>query len=153
MRELIKDSQHLIRAAALFVAGILVFLIVRAILVPADFGKLGHYRAGALDDAMTRPLVYAGRNACEGCHSDVVEMRKGSKHNTVNCEACHGTLEAHASDPGSVKPVKPNPATLCPVCHLKNVGKPQGFPQIDVKEHSGGDSCETCHKPHHPEIS
>ena len=151
MNSLFKETAHLFRAAALFAAGILVFLVVRAALVPKDFGELGHYRAGALVDARTRPMSFAGRAACEECHGDVAEVRKGSKHAGIGCEACHGALAAHAQDPTSVKPVLPDPAKLCLVCHADNVAKPAGFPHVDPKEHAGGEACTTCHKPHHPE--
>ncbi len=153
MRELIRESRHLVHAAGLFLAGVLIFLIIRAILMPAGFGSLGHYRPGALDDAAGRPLLFAGRAACEGCHSDIAEARKGSKHEGVACEACHGALAAHAADPTTGKPAKPDVATICLVCHTNNVAKPKTFPQVDPKEHSGGESCGSCHKPHHPEIS
>ena len=43
-----KDSGHLFRLAAVFLGGILVFLIVRALLVPKTFGEYGHYRGSAL---------------------------------------------------------------------------------------------------------
>ena len=153
MRELLRESRHLVYAAGLFAAGVLLFLVIRAILMPAGFGTLGHYRPGALDDAASRTVSFGGRAACEECHSDVAEARKGSKHGSVNCEACHGPLAAHAADPTTTKAVRPDPARICLVCHTNNVAKPRGFPQVDPKEHSGGESCGTCHKPHHPEAA
>jgi len=45
-----KDVEHLVRLAALFAAGLLVFSIARAELVPAGFGTLGHYRASAIEE-------------------------------------------------------------------------------------------------------
>ena len=50
MRELFKDKEHLFRMAGLFGVGLLVFVVLRGVLIPADFGDLGHYRASALDD-------------------------------------------------------------------------------------------------------
>ena len=44
-----RDSGHLIRPALVLLAGVGIFLIIRAAVVPKDFGKYGHYRAGALD--------------------------------------------------------------------------------------------------------
>jgi hypothetical protein len=39
-----KDAGHLFRLAGVFVAGILLFLILRRFLVPKSFGQYGHYR-------------------------------------------------------------------------------------------------------------
>ncbi len=96
-------------------------------------------------------MSFAGRAACEECHEEVVEARKGSKHAQVNCEACHGALAAHAEDPASVKPQLPDVKTLCRTCHEKLVGRPAAFPQVDVKDHAGDEPCSSCHRPHHPE--
>ena len=57
---------------------------------------------------------------------------------------------AHADDPGTVKPVLPDTATLCARCHTASAAKPKGFPQVDPASHSQGLSCETCHQPHSP---
>ena len=43
-----KDAGHIFRLAAVFVCGILVFVGVRAVLVPKSFGQYGHYRGDAL---------------------------------------------------------------------------------------------------------
>jgi hypothetical protein len=150
-----RDSRHLVRAAALFVAGILAFLVARAVLVPRDFGTLGHFREGALRDNRDRSLAFAGRAACGECHSDIVEARKGSKHAGIGCEACHGAQAAHAgaADPSATKPALPDGKTICLVCHLTNVAKPKAFPQVDPKDHGDGRACDGCHKPHHPELT
>ncbi len=151
MRSLFQDGQHLLRVAGLFAAGILLFLLMRGILVPESFGRYGHYRAGALADNRQRPMAFAGRAACLDCHSDVPEEQKGSRHERISCESCHGPLAAHAADPEKAKAVKPDPRTLCVQCHLVRVGRPAGFPQIDPQKHYDGGACQSCHKPHHPE--
>lgn len=141
---------HLVRVAALFAAGVLVFLALQALLVPKGFGALGHYRPGALDDNRARPLAHAGRAACVECHSDVWEVLQKGKHARVRCEACHGPLAKHAGDPSEAKAVKPEPKTLCARCHQESVARPAKFPQVDAAGHSGGESCTTCHKAHDP---
>ncbi len=141
---------HLLRVAALFAAGILVFLGLQALLVPRGFGAYGHYRAGALDDVRARPLVHAGRAACVDCHADVWDTLQMGKHARVHCEACHGPLARHAEDPSAGKAVKPDPKALCARCHQQSVARPAAFPQVDSAEHSGGESCTTCHQAHHP---
>ncbi len=148
----VRDVEHFIRAAVLFFIGLCIFLVIRVALVPKDFGVYGHFRAGALKDVASRPVVFAGRAACIDCHSDVEEARKGSKHDRVNCEACHGALADHAADPGAVQPALPDTTRLCQICHERKVGRPAGFPQVDPKEHAGGEMCVSCHRPHHPEV-
>lgn len=152
MSQRFKDVEHFVRAAILFGIGIIVFLVVRSVMVPKDFGEYGHYRAGALADNAARPISFAGRAACEECHSDVVESRAGHKHEHVGCEACHGALAAHAENPDGTKPTLPDATTLCRNCHQANVARPASFPQVDADEHSGGEICTSCHQPHHPEL-
>ena len=151
MRHLLASKEHLVRLAGLFAGAFLLFVLVRAALVPEGFGRLGHYRPGALADVAARPVVFAGRAACGDCHEDVAGKLHGGKHAGVGCEACHGPHAKHAADPVSVQAVKPDPKALCPVCHAANAAKPVKFPQVDVKEHADGASCTECHDPHHPD--
>jgi hypothetical protein len=146
-----KHEAHLFRVAGLFVAGLGVFLGLRAWLVPKDFGLYGHYRAGALDDNRAREVAFAGRETCEACHSDVAEARAGGKHARIGCESCHGAQARHAEaeDPAAARPQRPD-ARLCQTCHAQNVAKPRGFPQIDGR-HAEAGTCLTCHKAHRPE--
>lgn len=147
-----KDVGHLLRMAGLFVAGAVVFVIVRAMLVPEGFGTWGHFRAGALDDNRAHPLRYAGRQACADCHADVVDSGQGSKHAAIGCEACHGPLAAHAEDPETAPATRPDTTALCRSCHQENVARPAAFPQIDAAEHGDGEPCVACHAPHHPDV-
>ena len=50
-------SGHVLRFAALFVVGFIAFVVIRASMIPKDFGVLGFYRAGALDDATSRDRI------------------------------------------------------------------------------------------------
>jgi hypothetical protein len=148
-----KDVEHLLRVAGLLLVGVVLFLGLKALLVPKDFGLYGHYRAGALDDARARPVVFAGRAACEACHSEVPEATKGGKHAGIACEACHGALAPHAEadDPAATKPPRPT-AALCPVCHSAAIGKPARFPQVNLKEHAEPGTCLECHRAHRPSV-
>jgi cytochrome c7-like protein len=147
------DYSHLIRIAALFAAGLLVFLTGRSFFVPKDFGVYGHYRAGALDDARARPVTFAGQAACVECHSDIGDLRKTSRHATVSCEACHGPLATHAAGDEPLEPVRPDGVKTCVGCHLQSRSKPPAFPQINVADHAGDNRCVECHNPHAPKIS
>lgn len=144
-----KDFEHLLRMAALFAGGLLLFGVARAQLVPGDFGKYGHYRAGAIDDAAARPLSYAGRGRCTECHEDVVTAAAPAKHTVISCETCHGALLKHADDP-AVETAKLDGQQLCLRCHAANTGKPSHQPTIVAKDHSDEPTCLGCHKPHDP---
>lgn len=145
-----RDSAHLFRLFAVFLAGLLIFIAVRAAVIPKTFGEYGPYRGAALTTAMSRPVKYAGHDSCEGCHPEVLEIKSKGVHAHVNCESCHGALAVHADDPTALKPTLPDVATLCVRCHAQNIAKPSGFPQVDAKEHSSGQPCTACHKPHSP---
>jgi len=147
-----KDAGHLFRFAGLFVLAFLIFLVVRNFVVPKSFGQYGHYRGAAIGEIAAHPIKFAGHQACEACHSDVLDKKKTGKHANVNCEACHGPLASHANDPGSVTPVKPDTAVICARCHTASAAKPKKFPQVDPAAHSSGVPCETCHQPHSPAI-
>ena len=148
-----KDVAHLVRLAVLFAAGLLTFGVARAALVPKDFGTLGHYRAGAIDDVRRKSIVYAGQQACAECHTDVVDMRAAARHKSIACESCHGPLAGHATDPGQSAAKRPEARPLCVHCHAANTGKSKRYPTVDVKEHAGDEECLTCNKPHNPKLS
>jgi len=145
-----KDSAHLIRVAIVFLLGAIVFVALRAAVIPKSFGRYGPYRGDALKEITSRPLAYAGHDACEGCHPDVLEVKSKGVHAHVNCETCHGPLAKHADDPGAVVPTLPDVAKLCVRCHAENIAKPSGFPQVDAKKHAQGQLCNVCHQPHSP---
>jgi hypothetical protein len=144
------DSGHLFRLALVFVAGVVGFVVARGFLVPRSFGQYGHYRGDAIGEMAAKPVVYAGHQACESCHADVLEVKDKGKHVRVGCESCHGALATHADDPGSVQPEKLDTAVLCVRCHEASSSKPKWFPQVVSAQHSSGLPCETCHQPHSP---
>jgi len=144
----IKDAGHLFRMASLFVAGILVFLVLRSVLVPRSFGQYGHYRGDDLNEVRAHPVKYAGHQTCETCHTDVLEIKVEGKHAHVACESCHGPLAKHADDPTALQPEKLDTKVLCVRCHEASTAKPKHFPQVISEDHSSGLACNECHKPH-----
>jgi hypothetical protein len=150
----LRDSAHLIRPAVVLVIGLGLFLIARAAIVPKGFGKYGHYRPGALETIRSKPISYAGQDACVMCHDDQAKARAAGRHAHVSCEACHGPQAQHAQadDPAAHKPKLPDVANLCRRCHEKDSAKPAAFPQVVTAEHSGGALCNTCHQPHNPHL-
>lgn len=147
-----KDAGHLFRFAGLFVFAFLVFLAIRGYVVPKSFGQYGHYRGNAIGEIAARPVRFAGHEACEACHTDVLDAKKNGKHANVNCEACHGPQAKHAADPTMGTPAKLDTAVLCVRCHSASAAKPKGFPQVNAPDHSSGAPCETCHQPHNPVV-
>jgi len=147
-----QDAAHLGRVAVVFVCALIAFLLLRQALVPAEFGRYGHYRAGALDDNRQRPLRHAGHEACTPCHEAVVTLKGQGKHAGVACEACHGPLFQHVEGMGDPNPTRPVVAKLCRRCHEADAAKPKKFPQVVLAEHSGGAACNSCHQPHKPNL-
>jgi hypothetical protein len=146
-----RSYEHLVRLAALFAVGVALFLGLRSVLVPADYGRLGPYRAGALAANQARPIVYAGQAACVDCHSDVADIRKTNAHARISCESCHGPLAGHAMDP-AVPVIPPNPRAICAVCHLPSDSKPPDFKTVDFTHHASAEACTTCHRSHAPKL-
>jgi hypothetical protein len=152
MKDFLRNAEHLVRVLVLLALGLAAFLLLRRTIIPADFGKYGHFRPGAMDDIRARTIKFASHETCEVCHADQAAVKSKGKHANVGCEACHGPLANHAQDPASVVPQLPDTAVLCARCHEANQAKPKSFPQVVTAEHSGGVACNTCHKPHDPQI-
>jgi len=147
-----RHYDHVLRVAAVFGLGFVGFLIIRALLVPSDFGVYGFFRAGALEDVRASQVKYAGEGACVDCHNAVTDERRPSKHAQVRCEACHGPLFKHTAGEMDTPPAKPDSRKLCPTCHTKTAGRPDWFPQVVIADHAGDAECTACHKPHSPKI-
>lgn len=147
-----KDIEHLFRLALVMAIAAVALVLMRAAVVPHSFGQYGHYRGDAVSEIAARPIAFAGHQACEGCHTDVVEQKKLGKHGVLSCEVCHGALSRHADDPTSVAPPKLDTAVICARCHEANSAKPKAFPQVVTADHSSGIACDICHQPHKPAI-
>jgi len=149
-----KDIQHLLRVVVIFAAAFAGFIVVRNMLVPVSFGKLGHYRANAVDEFAAQTPHYAGEPACKRCHPQPAADKAKSGHRSISCESCHGALLAHVNDPKSdTKPRRPKAAEIrdfCGHCHARSLSKPVKFPQIDVSKHYPDGPCNMCHQPHQP---
>jgi hypothetical protein len=139
------------------------YLVARAFLTPQSFGEYGWYRGNALGEIASRTPVYAGRRACEECHSDVSEKLAKDSHKTLSCEACHGVSRIHAENPNipagrerqddspdaAAKKKIELTGSHCIRCHEANPSRPAWFKQIVVKDHYSG-KCTECHVPHQP---
>ena len=147
-----KDIEHLVRLAAVMLLALLLFIVFRAAVVPKSFGQYGHYRGAAIAEIASRPVAIAGREVCEGCHTDVADQKRLGSHIVLSCEACHGAQAKHADDPANVTPPKLDTAVVCARCHEANSAKPKAFPQVVTADHAAGIACDTCHQPHKPNI-
>lgn len=152
MHERFRDAEHVFRVGLLFVLLVALFFVLRSTLIPDDFGVYGFYRAGALDDNRAPTPQYAGHSACADCHADIVDTRKGSRHERIACESCHGPLARHAAGEDDATPVRPDSRAPCVRCHDARAGKPDGFPQVVVVDHADEGPCTACHQPHSPAI-
>ena len=180
MRDRFRHHQHVFRVGVVLGVGLVVFLIARAAAIPSDFGVLGFYRAGALDDNRARPIVHAGRTACLECHDGIydppapgreasvkalasvvvpLDPVKDNRHFRLTCEACHGPLQKHVVDEDKQLPVpKVGSESLCLNCHRKVAGRPRSQPQVVPAVHANDvgqmkDGCVGCHKPHWPKTA
>ena len=141
---------QILRLVLLTLAIVGSYLIARVFLTPASFGEFGWYRGEALVELRSRPPVYAGKQACDECHSDQLQKLAKFEHQTLSCEACHGVSRDHADNP-DVLPVKLT-GSHCIRCHEANPSRPKWFKQIVAKDHYPG-KCVECHKPHQPSQS
>jgi hypothetical protein len=142
-----KMPPQIFRLVLLTLAIVGSYLVARAFLTPPSFGQFGWYRGAALEELAARTPVYAGKQACDECHSDILHKLAGDAHQGLSCEACHGVSRAHAENP-DILPLKLT-GSHCIRCHEANPSRPAWFKQIVVKDHYGS-KCAECHIPHQP---
>jgi hypothetical protein len=142
-----KLPPQILRLVLLTLAIVGSYLVARAFLTPASFGELGWYRANALAEIRSRTPVYAGKQACDECHSDILHKLEAGVHKTLSCESCHGACREHADNP-DVPPAR-LAENFCLRCHEANPSRPKWFNQIVAKDHYPG-KCTECHMPHQP---
>jgi hypothetical protein len=134
----------------LFLIFIAIFFVIRHFLVPASFGEFGHYRGDAIIDISNKEMVFANREVCIECHSDINEKLQSDLHANLSCIVCHGPGLEHASFPDSVKIIKKSGRENCGRCHSINPARPKDMiNQIDIVEHhKEKNDCIECHNPH-----
>ena len=150
MSRLFKMPPQVLRIVLLAVGIVAAYSVARYFLTPASFGEYGWYRGAALAELATRDRVYAGKKACEECHSDEYQKLMKHEHKGLSCEACHGPGEAHVQNPDNpdVKMAVLH-YSLCLRCHEANPSRPKWHKQIVSKNHYPG-KCTECHMPHSP---
>lgn len=157
-----KYNTHLIRViVVMLVLGVGV-VAARAIFIPEDFGDLGHYRTGAVEDEMNLPIRNQTNDSCLQCHPFIKKIHLAGTHKTVSCEFCHGPNADHVADGKKIAdmPVKRDKdiQKLCLKCHNKIIrARPEehikviAFPQhlVDKKVRTEN-LCNQCHHVHDP---
>ena len=149
MSRLFKMPPQVFRIVLLAVGIVAAYSVARYFLTPPSFREYGWYRGAALTELAARDRVYAGKKACEECHSDEYQKLIKHEHKGLSCESCHGPGEAHGKDPRTDNIQKSSFAT-CLRCHEANPSRPKWHKQIVSKNHYTGTKCTECHVPHSP---
>jgi hypothetical protein len=149
MRRLFKMPPQVLRLFLLAVGIVVVYSLARYVLTPPSFRQYGWFRGDALGELQAREPVFAGRKACEECHSDEVQKLAKYEHKSLACEGCHGPGEAHCQDP-TKENIQKSGFAVCLRCHEANPSRPKWHKQIVVKQHYTGSKCTECHVPHSP---
>jgi len=149
MRRLFNMPPQVLRIFLLAVGIVSIYSIARYILTPSSFREYGWYRGAALTELQQRDPVFAGRKACEECHSDEELKLAKHEHKTLSCEGCHGPGQAHVNDPKKEN-IEKSSFAACVRCHEANPSRPKWHKQIVIKEHYTGSKCTECHVPHSP---
>ena len=138
---------QIVRLVLLTLGIVASYLVARYCLTPASFHQYGWYRGAALAEIGAREPVFAGKKACDECHSEVIQKLDKAPHKTLSCETCHGVSKDHAGNP-DITPAKLT-GSHCIRCHEANPSRPAWLKQIAVKQHYTG-KCTECHLPHQP---
>lgn len=148
MRRSFKIPPQVIRLLLLAVAIVGSYAVARYFLTPRSFNQYGFYRGEALGELAAREPLFAGKKACEECHSDEYQKLLKHEHKTLSCEGCHGPGSAHAANP-DIK-IEVLRYSQCVRCHEANPTRPKWHKQIVSKQHYTGSKCSECHVPHSP---
>ena len=151
MSRLFRMPPQVFRIFLLALGIVVAYSIARYFLTPSSFGEYGWYRGAALAELATRERVYAGKKACEECHSDEYQKLLKHEHKGLSCESCHGPGQAHVLNPDNpdVKMAVLH-YSLCLRCHEVDPSRPKWHKQIVSKNHYTGSKCTECHLPHSP---
>jgi hypothetical protein len=143
--------RHIKRLILVFAAFIALFILARHFLVPASFGKYGHYRAASLEENAQFEIHYAGQQACFECHQDIQDLKLQDVHSLIHCETCHGPGQKHVLSGEASDIIKPSGREFCGSCHQNNSARlTDAVFQVDLAKHNIGKNCTECHNPHQP---
>lgn len=150
-------NNHVLRPLYVVLAVVAAILLLRTVLVPADFGfyERGYmyswHRKSNEADWQAVKVKYRGSAYCRECHADKYDDIKNSPHAGINCENCHGPNMDHPKDPPTLTIDRRR--ELCVRCHFRlnyaasGRGKIKG---INHETHHPEEECTLCHYPHNP---
>src|SRR4051794_31094572 len=96
---MVKMPPQVLRLVLLVIGIVVSYSTARYFLTPRSFHQYGWYRGEALGEIAARPVTFAGKKACDECHSDQMEKLLKGGHKTLSCEGCHGPGQGHADNP------------------------------------------------------
>lgn len=153
---------HAWRPLFVVIGMIILFLVVRAFIVPSDFkAKNGDYkyqwhRIGNEEEWKNFKVKHQGRDYCKDCHSLQYSKIVASKHALVQCENCHDPAIEHPVNPQKLKIDKSR--ELCLRCHARLPYRPVNYAELssgpiqlkmqDPEQHNPGVECTVCHDVH-----
>ncbi|MGB9700549.1 MAG: cytochrome c3 family protein [Thermodesulfobacteriota bacterium] len=146
---------HYLRPFFAFLIIASLILLVRWIMVPADFGiqetgyMYGWYRKSNEKEWQAREIKYQGKEYCQSCHAQPYQDVSSSPHRLIECENCHGPALTHPTEPPKL--AKNANRELCLRCHTYlpyPTSKRSEIKGIDQNEHNPGLACISCHEPH-----
>lgn len=140
---------QVLRLCLLVIGIVTLYSTARYLMTPSSFGQYAWYRGDALVELQARDVSFAGKKACDECHSDEYQKLSKHEHKTLSCEGCHGPGQAHSNDPRKDNIEKSGYAT-CLRCHEASVSRPKWHKQIVSRQHYTGSKCTECHVPHAP---
>ncbi len=162
-------NKHIMRLLGVLGTIAVLFVVVRTMAVPKDFGKTGHFRFGAIEEEKAKTPRFQGADACKNCHAEVFKIWTAGKHkHHIQCENCHGPRFWHIrqmnGEPDATPPKAYWNATgivECKRCHVKTFERAPQVKSIEsVQAHvteMGGTfnpttKCTDCHNQHSLEV-
>src|SRR3954462_4976648 len=118
-----KMPPQLSRLLLLAVRIVTAYLVARYFLTPPSFRQYGWFRGDALAEVAAREPVFAGKKACEECHSDQLQKVAKYEQKTVSCESCHGVRREHADNPDVA--IAKLTFSHCVRCHEADPSRPK----------------------------
>ncbi len=150
-------KNHVWRPLYIAITLVLIGVVVRFFIVPADFGvhergyMYGWHRKSNELEWASLPVKYRTEKVCIDCHRDKYADIKDSPHANISCENCHGPNYDHPKNPKALEINRSR--SLCLRCHAKLLYKGTlrgSMKGVNPESHYPQAECMMCHYPHNP---